>query len=294
MKIFYSDDYIQSGHEFDTTRKSGWIADSLKSDPIEGVEIVTPGPASEAQIGWAHDPRYIEALKYGTDLRLAESQGFTWDKGLWTAITASTGGVISAAFAALEDGVSGSLSSGLHHARRRSGAGFCSINGLAVAACEVLATKQAARVLILDLDAHAGGGTASIIKDYDGISQGDVSVSDFDSYFPSHSQIQLRGVDRAEDYLDEIDRLLFHFQSTHFDLVLYNAGQDPFEGCDIGGLQGITKDILRQREELVISHFRNRQVPIAWVLAGGYVGRKLSEQELVDLHRLTIEEAAKW
>jgi len=51
----------------------------------------------------------------------------------------------------------GSLSSGLHHARRTHGAGFCTFNGLALAALTALEvlTAGAQRVLILNLDAHA-------------------------------------------------------------------------------------------------------------------------------------------
>jgi acetoin utilization deacetylase AcuC-like enzyme len=34
-------------------------------------------------------------------------------------------------------------------------------------------------------------------------------------------------------------------------------------------------------------------IPVAFVLAGGYSGRELSRSELVDLHMLTIVEAAR-
>jgi hypothetical protein len=33
-------------------------------------------------------------------------------------------------------------------------------------------------------------------------------------------------------------------------------------------------------------------LPIAFVLAGGYLGRRLDEEGLVDLHRLTLSAAA--
>jgi hypothetical protein len=37
---------------------------------------------------------------------------------------------------------------------------------------------------------------------------------------------------------------------------------------------------------------RSRGLPIAFVLAGGYLGRHLDEARLVDLHRLTLSAAA--
>ena len=47
--------------------------------------------------------------------------------------------------------------------------------------------------------------------------------------------------------------------------------------------------VLREREAIVFEWFSGRQIPIAFVLAGGYSGGKLSRDELVLLHRRTIE-----
>ena len=67
---------------------------------------------------------------------------------------------------------------------------------------------------------------------------------------------------------------------------------DPFEGCAIGGLRGITREILAARERLVFEWCEARSLPVAFVLAGGYVGDRLDEEGLVDLHRLTLSTAA--
>ena len=66
---------------------------------------------------------------------------------------------------------------------------------------------------------------------------------------------------------------------------------DPFEGCIIGGLPGITSAVLRAREQLVFDWCREREMPIAFVLAGGCTGGLLDEKGLVDLHRLTVSAA---
>ena len=97
----------------------------------------------------------------------------------------------------------------------------------------------------------------------------------------------------ADEYLGEIERGLHDVRrrGPHFDLCLYNAGMDPFEGCGIGGLTGITSEMLLARERLVFDWCRERELPIAFVLAGGYVGGRLDEQGLVDLHRLTLSAA---
>src|SRR5262245_10325889 len=110
MKIFYSPSYIVAAHVFDTTRKSGWIAESLAREPIAGVELVAPEPTSAAALSRVHDPQYVEAVHTGKPLELAESQGFVWDPGLWEMVCASNGGVVAAAIEALRSRrVSGSL-----------------------------------------------------------------------------------------------------------------------------------------------------------------------------------------
>jgi len=148
-------------------------------------------------------------------------------------------------------------------------------------------------VLILDLDAHCGGGTAALIASEPRISQVDVSVSEFDRYIPTR-RVRLETVDRAEDYLPTISRLLDEsIIESAFDLCIYNAGMDPYEKSDIGALAGITREILAERERLVFDRCESTRTPIAFVLAGGYIGGDFDRASLVDLHRLTLEESAR-
>ena len=293
MRVFYSPSYVIAKHAFDTTRKARWVAESLQREPVAGVEIVEPAPLSEAQLLAVHAPEYVNAIRTGEPRELAESQGFEWDEGLWRMVLASNGGAVAAALAAMEDGVAGSLSSGLHHARRAHGAGYCTFNGLAIAAREALAAG-ARSVLILDLDAHCGGGTASLIDGDARIRQVDVSVDAYDRYDGS-AQSRLELVRRAEDYLPAVQRALDALDEEHatFDLCIYNAGMDPCELCETGGLAGITAGMLAERERVVFEWCRRRGLPVAFVLAGGYSRGRLGEAALVALHRLTVDEAAR-
>jgi hypothetical protein len=50
--------------------------------------------------------------------------------------------------------------------------------------------------------------------------------------------------------------------------------------------------IITLREEMVFQWCRERGIPIAYAMAGGYTGGKMSRARLVDLHRLTINCAA--
>lgn len=280
MKLFYSDAYVAPAHSFETTRKAQWIADSLSVQPIAGVELVEPRPLTVAEFETVHSPAYVHAVRTGTPRHLAESQGFTWDPGIWKMACATNGGAVAAALAALRDGVAGSLSAGLHHARYDSGMGFCTFNGLALAAFAAL--KAGARdVLILDLDAHCGGGTLGLIFDNPHIWQWDVSTCSFDGYATSASRHYMKVVRESRRYLKTIREILA--SGPHFDLCLYNAGMDP-NGT-------ISKATLAKREQLVFQWARETKTPIAFVLAGGYLSGGLDESGLVGLHRLTIEAA---
>ena len=296
MQVFYSPDYVLSGTDFDTTRKSAWLRQSLIERPMAGVEIAAPEPVTIEDLRRIHEPLYLHAVQTGEPRTLAQSQGFVWDAKLWTMTTASTGGAVAAALTAMHQGIAGSLSSGLHHARRDYGAGFCTLNGLALAAVKAL-DANADSVLILDLDAHCGGGTHSIVHDNAAIWNLDVSLSRFDAYHPTE-RTTLDLVTSACDYLPTIQRRLQELedQAPRFGLCLYNAGMDPF-GPDgekrPGALPDISAARLAEREELVFQWCLRRGIPIAFVLAGGYVETFLDQAALVNLHRLTLEAASR-
>ncbi len=292
MRLFYSPAYVLAGYAFDTTRKSGWIAESLAQDPIPGVEIAAPVALTAAEVEAIHAPAYVAAVRTGQPRALAESQGFQWDASVWPMVLASNGGAVAAARAALEDGVAGSLSSGLHHARRAHGAGYCTFNGLVLAARAARAAG-AHRILILDLDAHCGGGTHSLIATDPDVWHLDVAVHPFDAYDPG-LRATLDLVTTAADYLPTIEARLADLaaQGPAFDLCLYNAGMDPYGECLNGGLPGIDTAILAERERLIFAWCRERGIPVAFVLAGGYVGGRLTAASLVTLHRLTLAAAA--
>ena len=304
MNVFYSPEYVGASYSFETTRKAKWVADSLSLDPIEGITLSAPCSLSREQVAAVHDDEYLEAVRTGSPRYLAESQGFVWDAGMWPMVLSSNGGVVAAAIDALRTGAAGSLSSGLHHARRSEGAGFCTFNGLVIAAREALAAG-ATSVLILDLDAHCGGGTASLIENDPRIWQLDVAVNSFDYYsqaveLETSGRIRLRFVTEAQDYLPQVQKALREMSSAQrngqapcFDLCLYNAGMDPHEGCSTGALPGISEEILAERENVAFSWLKANVPATAFVLAGGYLGPGLDAEGLVGLHRLTLEAAIR-
>lgn len=291
MKVMYDGNYICDDHQVDTKQKAADVAALLRSDPVPGVELVSPVPATARQLEMVHWRGYVTALMTGEPEERAILNGFGgWSPRLRDSVLASTGGVIAAARDAVAHRTnSGSLSSGLHHAKYRFGSGYCTVNGLVIAARVVLA-DGVRRVLVIDLDAHCGGGTAKLIEGVAGIEQVDVSVSEYDRY---------SGIPNARLVLSDGDRYLADIRAelssvldpTSIDLVLYNAGMDPHERCAIGGVPGITTEVLAAREEMVFAWAAEQGIPVAFVLAGGYSSRDLPRTELAGLHRLTVEAA---
>ena len=176
--------------------------------------------------------------------------------------------------------VAGSLSSGLHHARQDRGAGYCTFNGLAVAATEAL-DRGAERILVLDFDAHCGGGTRSMTSSGE-VVQIDVSTVMFDSWQPRTAEDSLTHSDPG-NYVNDIAAALQRAsRAGTFDLVLYNAGMDPANS-------GVSAADLNVRERMVAEWAAERGQRLVYALAGGYTGGGITMDELVALHRLTVD-----
>ena len=282
MKVFFNDRYVAPGHGADTTRKSGEIAAALATGRVPTVELADPVDLvdlADQLVPTVHSEAYVNALKTGRPTELAESQGFGWDEGIWEMAANSTAGVLAATNEALAiGGPSGSLSSGLHHARRANGAGYCTVNGLAVAANH--ATEQVdGTVVVLDVDAHCGGGTNELVGDNQRILHLDLSTNGFDHYQPKgNDKLLVLGSRTDEAYLDHVDWCLDRVPKDS-SLVIYNAGMDPHPSISAEGLA--------ERERRVANWCADHAMPVAWVLAGGYTW-SISMGQLVDLHLHTV------
>lgn len=286
MKVAYNDKYVAATHSFDTTRKAELIAEELKQGSVPTVELSDPTawePQAVQAIEKTHDQAYVQALRSGEPRSLSQSQGFEWDPGVWTMAVASTAGVIAAVDWAIGcGGFAGSLSSGLHHAGRDRGKGFCTVNGLAIGA-QRAAEKVDGRVLILDLDAHCGGGTYELLGSDSRMVQFDLSTSSYDRYSPGCShRLEIFGGGSDAEYLRTLGHLLEQIPGD-VDFLLYNAGVDPHPV--------ISGAALADREHLVTKWCGEHSVPAAFVMAGGYQGT-LTVEGLVALHLTTIESFA--
>ena len=282
--IYFDSTYVVSGGGLETVRKADEVAKRIL-EQFPDIKLVSPEPATVEQLLLAHTAEYIEAFLSGEPYDVASAALGEWSEEVVASVLASTGGVIEAALTALESGRAGSLSSGLHHAKSDHGAGFCTINGLAIAALVAL-QNGAKSVGILDVDAHCGGGTFEILRDNPLIRIGDVSTNGYDAWRSGQERHKLEITTDPDTYLDVIAEMLEHIGSV--DLLLLNAGMDPAEGGSAGSTRGFTSELLEQRELLVAEWCERTNTPVAFVLAGGYVGSNLTLGGVADLHMHTV------
>lgn len=291
MRIFWNEQYTSSGYEFDTTRKSDWIVKRVRDERDDNYTIVDPAKHYGTAVDYIrrlHTHEYVDAMWTGEPRPLAQSNGFDWDGNAYMSAIAHTSGVIAAVDAAMTDGFSGTLSSGLHHARTDRGNGFCTFNGLAVAA-QYAFDRYGEEPVILDLDAHAGGGTVEMLT-HNSITAKhlDVTVSQFDTYdFTPFGGVNIvlnsLGPQSATDeqYLKAVRYALSCIPADS--LVIYNAGMDP--------VPDISRTAIARRESMVAQHLWDYGCRAAFTLAGGYTWSQ-TQQELVDLHMLTVDQFA--
>ncbi len=278
LPIYWGLDYVlESGVE--TRTKSGPLAKILMGGEVPGVDLIAPRPITREELLVIHDEQYINGLINDEKPELTRS------------IFASTGGVRDALDAMFKHGKAGSLSSGLHHAKRDHEYGLCYVNGLAIAALRAISKHGVKKVGVLDLDSHCGGGTFSMVGDNEKIVLADVSCNSYDIWQPNSERHYLKVVKSANEYLDEVKRALEHLDGI--DALIYNAGMDPFEDCMTGGMPGITREVLAERERLVAQWCEDTQTPAMFVLAGGYGGKNLDLDGVARLHLPTIREFAR-
>ncbi len=198
--------------------------------------------------------------------------GLPWSSALAKRSRLAVQGTINAAIMALQDGISGNLAGGTHHAMPDHGEGFCVFNDVAVAVRVLQKSCWARKILIIDCDVHQGNGTATIL-----CSNPDVftfSLHGEKNYPfnkpPSTLDIGLPDGTKDNAYLDTLgDALDTVFNRFDPDLVFYLGGIDPLETDKLGRLS-LTPDGLYNRDRFVIRTIYDKNKPLVLLLSGGY------------------------
>jgi len=253
-----------------------------------------PAPASAEWLALAHHRSYVDQVVACTVPALIEREiGFPVDERVSLRARLATAGTVMAARLALSEGIGCNTAGGSHHARRAQGAGFCTFNDVAVAAHLLLADGEVGRVLVIDLDVHQGDGTAEICA---GSSEIRTVSMHSEKNYPARKQkssidVALPDGVRDDAYLETLDWLLPRtIEGFSADLVFYNAGVDP-HGNDRLGRLSLSDAGLRRRDRRVFSFFRERGIPVASVLGGGY---SHDIDALARRHLITFEAALEF
>ena len=242
--------------------------------PKLDIEVRGFEPASEADLCLAHDPAYVRGV-----LACETPNGFSnTAPEVAAALPWTTGSMVAAALhvgeAAKrgEPAVACSPTSGFHHAHYSWAHGYCTFNGLIVAARKLIAAGL--KPGIFDCDFHFGDGTDQIIEHLvlDEIEHWSAGLV----YRRRHS---------AAAMLDAIDDMLEQMARRGVKVVLYQAGADQHVDDPLGGLLGTTE--MKARDAMVFDRCRQLGMNVAWNLAGGY---QTPIEKVIKLHTNTMKE----
>lgn len=275
MRVFYSERYtidLPDGHRFPMEKYRLIRLALLREGVVRDSELMEPPLATHDQLLLAHSPDYVDAICSGSaSPDVIRRIGFPWSEGLVLRSLATVGGALAAAEAALQDGVSGNLAGGTHHALRNSGEGYCVFNDLAVVALWLLGRKQVRRVAIIDLDVHQGNGNSEILGGREDVFI--FSMHGAKNYpfrkVPSTLDVALPDHTSDAEFLDALALHLpkvFDFQP---DIVLYQAGVDPLKEDALGRL-ALTHQGLMERDRMVLTACKRLGIPVSLALGGGY------------------------
>jgi acetoin utilization deacetylase AcuC-like enzyme len=312
VKIFYSDRFVlplPEGHRF-PMEKYSMLREAVEGEGLAGPgELLEPHRATDEELLSAHERGYLEKLvEGGLSRQEVRRIGFPWSEAMVERSRRSSGGTLDACRAALADGFAANLAGGTHHAFADRGEGFCVTNDSAIAARVLVREGTVGRVVVLDCDVHQGNGTAAILADDPNAFTFSIHGEKNYPFDKERSDLDVGLPDGADDaaYLGALeDGLEEALGEAEADLAIFLAGADPYREDRFGKL-ALTKEGLAERDRMVLGACRERGLPVAVTMAGGYArdvrdtveihlhAIRLAAGLAVGLHRERGVESGKW
>ncbi len=281
---------LPQGHPFPLYKYRG-VAEALR-----GLLPILPAPEVPREaLLLAHHPGYLERL-FTVGLSREESLrlGLPFSPSLLKRALHAAGGTLAAAMDALEGGLGLNLSGGTHHAYPDRAEGYSLFNDVAVAVAWLRREGFGGRVLVVDLDAHQGNGTAVFFQE-------DPTVFTLSLHgernYPlrkERSDLDVGLPDGVGDeaYLKALEEALERAQAFRPELVFYNAGVDVLRGDRFGRL-ALSPEGVRKRDERVFRMARALGVPLVVVMGGGYNrDPRLTVEAHAETYRLALSSLA--
>jgi len=233
-------------------------------------EALTFEPFKREDFLLAHSPKFVDEV-----LSCKIPNGFgTRDFEINEALHYSNASLWAAAENAMKcKTISCSASQGFHHAHFNSCGGYCTFNGLVIAAVKAL--KQVEKVLIIDGDAHFGDGTEDCLETLK-LKEKIINVTRDEIGATNHSNF-------SKEEWENFTRELLHRHQPG--LVLYQAGADAWID-DPYRCGYLSFDELGFRDSGIFSACKKNKIPTAWNLAGGYTEPM---DKTVAIHLQTLE-----
>ena len=294
MTIVYSPHYtIDLGAHVFATRKYGMVQARLLEYRIDRpLVIVEPEAASWDALRLVHTPAYLRKLRSGA-LSLPEQVQLEipWSKAITDGFRLMSGGTVTAARAALQDGVAAHLGGGFHHAFADHGEGFCMFNDVVLAYRMLHRDRLVQRAATVDCDVHHGNGTAKLFETESHVFTFSIHQQhNYPAEKPASTlDIGLEDGVGDREYLRRLEQALSVVMAHRPDVLFYLAGADPYVGDQLGGL-ALTKGGLRQRDRLVVEVARDAGAALVVTLAGGYAE---DVNDTIAIHVATVEEALR-
>src|SRR5215831_3640411 len=272
-------------HVFPTAKYGLVLAALLDAGDITPADVLEPEPPTRAVLERVHTPEYLddlEALRWTARTRMSE---LPLTESIVSAYVLAAGGTTLAARHAMTSGAAVHLGGGFHHAFAGHAEGFCYVNDLAVAIRALQAERSVARAAVVDLDVHQGNGTAAVFA-------GDRDVFTLslhqEANYPipktvSTIDVGLNDGTGDAEYLQRLDETLLRVWDFVPELVLYQAGADPYREDQLGGL-ALSLQGLEQRDRRVIEGCADHGIPVVVTLGGGYARRV---EDTVAIHATT-------
>lgn len=285
LKVFYnSKQQVDDNTSFSPSAgKPRLVLESWQTKRPDLIEVVESKACSLDMMKMAHSKKYVNDLM---SLRAPNGFGNT-KKSVAMSLPYTTGSFASAAVDAIKtNSVNASLTSGFHHACYDNGGGFCSLNGLMIAA-QILKNHgdlKKGRVGILDLDQHYSNGCYDIIKKLN-LSYIDIwDLGGSQRLFTESAEERFKS-DGSEGrkVLNELPKL-FAEKFANCDIVLIQLGADSCKEDPLG--HTFTKEEMLERDRLVFSLVKKYNLPAVFNLAGGYQD---PIQKVLDLHDFSLQ-----
>ncbi|KQM65014.1 histone deacetylase [Sphingomonas sp. Leaf17] len=252
--------------------KNGLIRDLLRAQGT----AVTWHEAEAMPRHWleaVHDADYVDqVLTASVPADKTRRIGFPVTDAVAARSAVVPGGTWLAARLALAHGFAANTAGGSHHALHATGAGYCVFNDLAIAAVRLIEERDVNRLMVVDCDVHQGDGTASLLAGRPGITTYSIHAEKNFPVRKARSTLDVGLPDGVDDdgYLAALtDTLVPLLEAERPELILYQAGVDPFAGDRLGRLS-LTLDGLARRERLVAGLAIARGIPLASTVGGGY------------------------